>query len=363
LSKDEKAELVSLTQKGRPGARKIKQANILLLVDSRKPDFVVAELLHTSWLTVLRTRQRYVEGGLDFALNELPRSGRLPKIDDKIETILTTLAQSHPPNGCVRWTLQLLADRLVALTRLESLSYEAVRLVLKNDLKPWQRQKWCIPTVIGARLVWRMENILDLYAEPYQPAFPVICFDEVPSQMVSETKLPLPMRNGKPGRYDYEYRREGTCNLFMFLQPLAGWRHIKISDQRTKQDFAWCMKDLVEIHFPAAERIRLVLDNFNTHSPAAFYEAFSPQQARYLTKKLESHYTPEHSSWLNMAEVEISVLTEQCLDRGLASQAIVASEVGAWESERNAVRATIDWRFTIPNARDKLRKLYPVGEE
>jgi hypothetical protein len=208
-----------------------------------------------------------------------------------------------------------------------------------------------------------MEDILDLYAEPYQPAFPVICFDEVPYQMVSETKLPLPMRNGKPGRYDFEYRREGTCNLFMFLQPLAGWRHIKVTDQRTKQDFAWCMKDLVEIHFPAAERIRVVLDNLNTHSPAAFYEAFSPQQARYLTKKLEFHYTPEHSSWLNMAEVEISVLTEHCLDRRLASQAIVASEVGAWESERNAVRATIDWRFTIPNARDKLKKLYPVGEE
>jgi len=134
LSKDEKAELVSLTQKGRPGARKIKRANILLLVDFGKPDFEVAELLHTSWLTVLRTRQRYVEGGLDFALNELPRAGRLPKIDDKIETILTTLAQSHPPNGRVRWTLQLLADRLVALTRLESLSYEAVRLVLKKTI-------------------------------------------------------------------------------------------------------------------------------------------------------------------------------------------------------------------------------------
>ena len=152
-----------------------------------------------------------------------------------------------------------------------------------------------------------MEDILDLYAEPYQPAFPVICFDEVPYQMVSETKLPLPMRNGKPERYDFEYRREATCKLFMFLQPLAGWRHIKVTDQRN------------------------------------------------LTKKLEFHYTPEHSSWLNMAEVEISVLTEQCLDRRLASQAIVASEVGAWESERNAVRATIDWRFTIPNARDKLK--------
>lgn len=208
-----------------------------------------------------------------------------------------------------------------------------------------------------------MEDILDLYAEPFQPAFPVICFDELPYQRVSETQLPVPMQNGKPLRYDFEYRREGTCNLFMLLQPLAGWRHIKVTARRTKQDFAWCMKDLVEIHFPQAEKIRVVLDNLNTHSPAAFYEAFPPDQARRLTKKLEFHYTPEHSSWLNMAEVEISVLTEQCLDRRLGSLVIVVKEVGAWEDERNAARATIDWRFTIPNARDKLKKLYPVRDE
>jgi hypothetical protein len=208
-----------------------------------------------------------------------------------------------------------------------------------------------------------MEDLLELYAERYQPAFPVICFDEVPYQMVSETQLPLAMQDGNPLRYDFEYRREGTCNLFMFLQPLAGWRHVKVTDQRTKQDFAWCMKELVEIHFPQAEKIRVVLDNLNTHSPAAFYEAFPPEQARQLTRKLEFHYTPEHSSWLNMAEVEISVLTEQCLDRRLGSQLIVAREVGAWEGERNAIRATIDWRFTIPNARDKLKKLYPVKEQ
>jgi hypothetical protein len=208
-----------------------------------------------------------------------------------------------------------------------------------------------------------MEDILDLYAEPFDPAYPLICFDEVPYQLVSETRLPLPLQHGKPRRYDFEYRREGTCNLFMFLQPLAGWRHVKVTQRRTKQDFACCMNDLVEVHFPAAEKIRVVLDNLNTHSPAAFYESFPPEQARRITRKLEFHYTPEHSSWLNMAEVEISVLTEQCLDRRLGTQEIVIREVGAWEAERNTTRATIDWRFTIPNARDKLRKLYPVREE
>jgi hypothetical protein len=208
-----------------------------------------------------------------------------------------------------------------------------------------------------------MEDILDLYAEPFHPRYPVICFDEVPYQLVSETRQPLPMQSGKPQRFDFEYRRAGTCNLFMFLQPLAGWRHVKVTQRRTKQDFASCMNDLVASHFPEAEKIRVVLDNLNTHTPAAFYEAFPPELARWLTKKLEFHYTPEHSSWLNMAEVEISVLTEQCLDRRLGTQEIVTREVGAWEAERNAVQATIDWRFTIPNARDKLRKLYPVREE
>jgi len=208
-----------------------------------------------------------------------------------------------------------------------------------------------------------MEDILDLYAESYQPAFPVICFDEVPYQMVSETRLPLPMQSGMPQRYDFEYKREGTCNLFMFLQPLVGWRHVKVTDRRTKQDFAFCMHDLAEIHFPEAEKIRVVLDNLNTHTPAAFYETFPPEQARRLTKKLEFHYTPEHSSWLNMAEVEISVLTGQCLDRRLGNQEIIAREVAAWEAERNNSKATIDWRFTIPNARDKLKRLYPIKDE
>jgi hypothetical protein len=203
-----------------------------------------------------------------------------------------------------------------------------------------------------------MEDILDLYAEPYQATFPVICFDELPYQMVTETKLPLPMQDGKPLRYDFEYRREGSCNLFMFLQPQAGWRHVKVTDQRTKQDFACCMNDLVETHFPQAEKIRLVLDNLNTHSPAAFYEAFPPEQARQLTRKLEFHYTPEHSSWLNMAEVEISVLSGQCLERRLGNQAIVKKEVvlGKWNATPPEQQSIGVSRFPTPgiSSRDSI---------
>jgi hypothetical protein len=204
-----------------------------------------------------------------------------------------------------------------------------------------------------------MEDVLDLYAEDFDPLRPVVCFDELPYQLVAETRLPLPMQPGKPIRYDYEYRRNGTCNLFMFFQPLAGWRHVEVTEQRTKQDFAHQMKDLVDVHFPEVEVIRVVLDNLNTHSPAALYEVFEPQEARRIVRKLEFHYTPKHGSWLNMAEIEISVLDRQCLDRRLAEVRMVRSEVVAWETLRNDQTATVDWRFTTTKARSKLEFLYP----
>jgi hypothetical protein len=204
-----------------------------------------------------------------------------------------------------------------------------------------------------------MEDLLDLYAEDFDPLRPVVCFDELPYQLVAETCLPLPLRPGKPLRYDYEYRRNGTCNLFMFFQPLVGWRHVEVTERRTKRDFAYQMKDLVDIHFPQAEVIRVVLDNLNTHSPAALYEVFEPQEARRIVRKLAFHYTPKHGSWLNMAEIEISVLERQCLDRRLAEVPTVRSEVLSWETLRNDQHATVDWRFTTTKARSKMQYLYP----
>lgn len=204
-----------------------------------------------------------------------------------------------------------------------------------------------------------MEDILDLYAEAYDPHWPIVCFDEHPYQLVAETRTPLPAQAGKPERYDYEYRRNGTCNLFVFFQPLVGWRHVKVTQRRTKQDFAHCMKDLVEVHFSDADKIRIVQDNLNTHTPVALYETFEPQVARRIVRKLEFHYTPKHGSWLNMAEIEISVLDRQCLDRRLADIETVRSEVAAWEAQRNHDKTSIDWQFTIDKAREKLRRLYP----
>jgi hypothetical protein len=204
-----------------------------------------------------------------------------------------------------------------------------------------------------------MEDVLDLYAEPEDSKRPRVCFDECPYQLISEVRRPLPVKPGRPQRYDYEYKRKGTCNLFMFVQPHVGWRHVKVTDQRTKLDFAQCMKDLVDLYFPDAHLIRVTLDNLNTHTPAALYEAFEPAEARRIIRKLEFHHTPKHGSWLNMAEIEFSVLAGQCVDRRLPASDTVRTEVAAWETQRNAEQAKIHWRFTTDKAHSKLERLYP----
>lgn len=204
-----------------------------------------------------------------------------------------------------------------------------------------------------------MEDVLDLYAEPYDATRPVVCFDECPYQLLADVREPLPMVRGKPRREDYEYKREGSCNLFIAIQPRAAWRHIDVTNRRTKLDFAQQMKALVDEHFPDAQVIRVVLDNLNTHTPASLYEAYPPAEARRITSKIEFHYTPKHGSWLNMAEIELSVLSRQCLDRRLPDQQDVARECAVWETTRNSEHIGIDWRFTTENARTKLARLYP----
>lgn len=202
--------------------------------------------------------------------------------------------------------------------------------------------------------------MLELYGDSYDPQEPVVCFDERPVQLVSETRVPLPAEPGKPERYDYEYKREGTCNLFAFFQPLQGWRQIKVTQRRTSEDFALCMQYLVDVLFPEAAQIHLVLDNLNTHTPAALYQTFSPQEALRILSKLEFHYTPKHGSWLNMVELEFSVLSRQCLERRIPSIAELRQEIEAWEQERNQNRATVNWRFSTVDARTKFERLYPI---
>jgi hypothetical protein len=216
-----------------------------------------------------------------------------------------------------------------------------------------------IPPQANAEFVCAMEDVLDLYHEPYAPLRPVVCFDESNKQLIAETRIPLPLQPGQGQRYDYAYERHGTCNLFMFFEPLAAWREVKVTDQRTMIDYAHCMKYLVDERYPQAEVIRVVQDNLNTHKPAALYEAFPPQEARRILQHLEFHYTPKHGSWLNMAEIELNVLNGQCLDRRIGDKTTLINEVAAWNIDRNQHATSVNWQFTTQDARIKLIKLYP----
>jgi hypothetical protein len=225
-------------------------------------------------------------------------------------------------------------------------------------VKPWPKKLWCIPTV-GAEFVACMEDVLDLYAEPYDPLRPVVGFDEASKQLIIETRASLPAKPGQVERYDYAYKRNGTRNLFMFLEPLAGQRQVDVTDQRTKQDFAHCMQWLVAEAYPEAECIRVVMDNLNTHTIAALYETFEPAEANRLRQRLEFHYTPKHGSWLNMAEIEFSVFARQAWAGYIPDEQTLKRHVKMLVDQRNLQHATVNWSFTSQDARVKLHRLYP----
>ena len=308
LSADERTTLQQLVRSGRTPARRLVRARVLLKADEGLSDAAVAAAVNVGVATVHWIRQRCVEEGLDAALGERPRSGAPALLSATPKPTSSPVACSTPPEERHRWTLRLLADRVVELKLAEHCSYETVRRVLKkNSLKPWQKQAWCIPTV-GAAFVASMEDVLELYAEPYDAAYPVVCFNEVPVQLIGETRTPLPMRPGTPMRIDYEYVRHGTCNVFAVVEPVRGWRHLTVTAHRANADFAAQMRWLVDDGYPSALRIRVVLDNLSTHKPAALYETYPPAEARRIVRQLEFHYTPTHGSWLNMAELELSVL-------------------------------------------------------
>jgi hypothetical protein len=220
--------------------------------------------------------------------------------------------------------------------------------------------RWCIPPKASGEFVWRMENLLAVYHRPYDPQRPVICLDEASKQLLADVRPPLPPAPGHPRRVDDEYERRGTATLFLWCEPLRGRRHVRVTERRTRVDWAHAIRDLVDVHYPDAERIVLVEDNLNTHTPGSLYEAFPPDEAQRLAAKLELHYTPTHGSWLNIAELELSVLSRQCLDRRLPDRALLAQEVAAWEADRNAAAGPVDWQFTTADARIKLSHLYPA---
>jgi DDE superfamily endonuclease len=222
------------------------------------------------------------------------------------------------------------------------------------------REQWCIPPKKNAEFVYHMEDILEVDHRPYDAKRPQVCLDEISQQLLADIPERLPMKPGFPERFDYEYERKGTGSLFLAGEPLAGKRYVKASARRTKRDWAYFVKDLIDVQYPKAEKIVLVMDNLNTHTPSSFYEVFAPEEARRLTEKLELHYTPVHGSWLNMAEIELAVLARQCLSDRIPTVEAVQEQVAIWQQDRNQAKASIDWRFTAADARIKLKHLYPV---
>jgi len=217
-----------------------------------------------------------------------------------------------------------------------------------------------IPPRGSGEFVSHMEDVLDVYCRPYDPRYPVVCLDESSKELHADVHAPLPMEPGKPERIDDHYQRQGTVNLFLACEPLRGWRQIRITERRTKVDWAHFVRELVQVHYPEAEKIVLVMDNLNTHRPASLYEAFAPAEAKRIWDRLELHYTPKHGSWLNIAECEFSVLSRQCTDRRFPDAQALNTAVAAWQTERNADTTTVNWRFTTQDARIRLKHLYPI---
>ena len=360
LTDQERETLEKVISSPKMAARKRTRAQVLLAVDRGVHDVEVKRTLGSGLSTTFRVKKAFVEGGLALALRAEQRAGGVRKLTGTEEAMLVAVACSKPPEGRAHWTLALLADKMVELTGHTSVSDETVRRRLsENKLKPWQKKMWCIPA-IDAEYVARMEDVLDLYAEPADEARPVVCFDETPIQLIGDTRVPRPPKPGRAARWDYEYQRNGTANLFVFVDAHRSWRHVEVTERRTAVDFADRMRDLIDVHYPKASCIRVVLDNLNTHAAKNLYEAFPPEEARRILRRLEFHYTPKHASWLNMVEIEISVLAKQCLARRIPDRDTLRREVLAWLRARTASGARISWLFTTAIARIKLAKSYPV---
>jgi transposase/predicted DNA-binding protein len=368
LTKEQRSQLEEVISKGITKARKIMHAQVLLKIDSGKAgpnwsDGQIKEAFGVSPSTISRMRQRFLEHGLNDALNRRPQPERPEKrkLTGDQEAQLVALACTEAPIGYSRWTIRLLTKTAIELEIVEEIGRETIRLVLKeNELKPWLNKRFCIPPEANEEFVHNMEDVLDVYHRPYDPRFPQICMDEGSKQLLGEKREPIPMEPGKPKREDYEYEREGVYDIFGACEPLTGKYFFEVTSSRTKKDWAYFMRDLIDNHYKDAEKLILVMDNLNTHGPGSFYKVFEAAEARRLTQKLEIHYTPTHGSWLNIAEIALSILARQCLSERIKTIEKVKEKVTAWQDKRNQAHITVNWRFTNAEARIKLKRLYPV---
>ncbi|MGA7303386.1 MAG: IS630 family transposase [Rhodothermales bacterium] len=371
LTQEERQMLQEIATRGRHSSQKVLNAVILMACDAgpnREYDKEltsrqIASVLPISERKIDRIKKRFVEEGLEMALDKRKADREYTrKADGDVEAHLLALSCSEPPDGFDRWSLRLLADKMVELKYVDSISYETVRRTpKKNELKPWRSHQWVIPPIGNGNFVAQMELVLDVYKRPYDPARPVLCMDESSKQLIRETREPIPGRAGAAARFDYEYERCGVCNVFIAAEPLAGRRLVQITERKTKKDWAQFL-DKIAGNYKKADTITLVMDNLNTHTPGSLYETFHPEKAKALWDRFEFVYTPKHGSWLNMAEIELRVLTGQCLKGRIDSIGVVRSEAKAWAAHRNNANSSINWQFKTGDARNKLKRLYPTVE-
>jgi transposase len=368
LTVEQREQLEEVISKGKAAARTIQHAHVLLKIDSGTDgpnwsDKQVKEAYGVSPATVWRIRQRFLEHGMEDAIQrrKQPERPEKRKVTGKQEAELIVLACSQTPDGYEKWSIRLLTKTAVELEIVHDVGRETIRTVLsRNELKPWQKKRFCIPPEENEEFVCNMEDVLEVYHRPYDPRFPQICMDEGSKQLLAEVREPIPMKPGKPKREDDEYEREGVFDIFTACEPLTGKTFFSVTETRTKVDWAYFMRDLIDGVYKDAEKIILVMDNLNTHNLSSFYKAFEPSEALRLAQKLEIHYTPKHGSWLNMAEIVLSILARQCLCTRIPCIERVRELVLAWQEKRNQAHISINWRFTTQDARIKLKRLYPV---
>jgi len=382
LSAVEIEKLKSITHKGaKHSARTIMHANILLKTNdsdpkNKKDNRTIAEIFEISPNTVNQVRKTYATEGLSAALNRKTRMGTptLSKITGDFEAQVVAAALSPAPKGKAKWTLRLLAEHCIENKYVVSISHEAIRDMLNtNQVKPHLSKYWCIPKENDSYFAAHMEDVLGIYKREYDPDFPVICMDEKSIQLLGEVRERIsakPLRtdpdtglpkSGEVEKLDSEYTRLGTASIFMFTEPLGGWRHVVARPNRKRGDFAHMMRLISEKYYPHAKKVITVADNLNTHNTVSFYEAFAPNIAYHLSQKFEFHYTPKHGSWLNIAEAELSSLAIQCLGNQRIESIDYLNEIlSAWEIDRNRRQKGVNWRFTAEDARVKLKRLYPT---
>lgn len=360
LSEPERQSLVAIVKKLAGSSQKVRRAQILLKADADGPnwsDQAITETFDCRRQTVENLRRRFVTEGFEIAVHGKTRAAppRSKALDGEQEARILALRLGSPPDGFAQWSLRLLADKVVELEIAESISHETLRQMLKKTgMTKRKIQYWVIPPKADGEFVAAMEDVLDIYSRLYDPCYPVVCMDEQPIQLLKETRIPIPATLNHPQRIDYQYEWAGTASIFMFCEPLSGWRQVRVREQRTKIDWAIEMEALLTNRYARADKVILVCDTLNTHTKGAFYEAFPPKKTRELICRLEFHHTPKHGSWLNIAENELSSLTRQCLKgHRMADITTLRREVSAWAKARNDKQRGID------DARAKLKSLYP----